>query len=322
MGLQIGGVRLKNCVLAAPMAGVTDKAFRILAKEAGCGLVYTEMISDKALVFGNRHTIGMLNLEGEEKPLAVQIFGSEPAVMAQAARIVAEEGADIIDINMGCPTPKIIKNGEGSALMRCPEQATEIAASVVAAVKVPVTVKMRRGWDDAHQNALELALLLEKTGVAAVTIHGRTRDQFYSGKADRQVITDLRRMLKIPIIGNGDIWEPEDAQRMLQETGCAGVMIGRGSMGNPWLFSRTVALLEGRCLTMPTPVERITMAIRHFHLLIEFKGADKAVREMRKHAAWYLKGLRDAARLREKVNQINTVGEFGQVLETWLETYS
>lgn len=313
--LQIGNVVLENPVVAAPMAGITDKAYRILAKEAGCGLVYTEMVSDQALLYGNPKTCRLLDITGEVRPLSVQIFGSNPGYMACAAEIVESRGAGIIDINMGCPTPKIVKNGEGAALMREPGKAVRIVRAVVSRVKVPVTVKMRKGWDENNVNAVELAKRVVDAGAAAVAVHGRTRSQFYSGRADWSIIRDVKQAVGVPVIGNGDIWNPADAGRMLAETGCDAVMIGRGALGNPWLFTRTVHYLQmGELLPEPEPAQRVAVALRHFELLIGFKGEAVAVREMRKHAAWYTRGMAGAARLRDRVNQCRSREELIEVL--------
>ena len=313
--MRIGSVVLDNPVVAAPMAGITDKAYRILAKEAGCGLVCTEMVSDQALLYGNPKTCLILNITGEVRPLCVQIFGSDPGYMADAAEIVESRGADIIDINMGCPTPKIVKNGEGSALMQNTGKAVEIVRAVTRRIKVPVTVKMRKGWDENSVNAVEVAKLVVDAGAAAVTVHGRTRSQFYSGRADWGIIEAVKRGVSVPVIGNGDIWDPVDAERMLAVTGCDAVMIARGALGNPWLFARTAHYLRtGEKLPGPGPEERVDMALRHFDLLIKFKGEAVAVREMRKHAAWYIKGLAGAARLRDRINLCRSTEEMRHVL--------
>ena len=317
--LQIGTVKINNQVISAPMAGITDRAYRILAKESGCGLVCTEMISDQALLYGNPKTNILLDCRGESPPISMQIFGSNPDYMARAAQITESRGASIIDINMGCPTPKIVKNGEGSALMKKPKLAQEIISSVVQSVRVPVTVKIRKGWDESSLNAVEMALLAEKAGAAAVTVHGRTRSQFYSGKADWDIIKSVKQAVAIPVIGNGDIQVPVDAARMLDHSGCDAVMIGRASLGNPWIFSSTVHYLTfGEELPAPTPRQKLSMALRHLELLVELKGEYIAIREMRKHAAWYTKGLREAARMREKINRAVTLVEIRVLLDNFM----
>ncbi len=313
--MKIGSVQLENSVVAAPMAGVTDKAFRILAKEAGCGLVCTEMVSDQALLYGNPKTLKLLDLSGEMPPVCVQIFGSQPAFLARAAQLAEERGAAIIDINMGCPTPKIVKNGEGAALMRDPAKAARIVREVAGAVSVPVTVKMRKGWDEGSVNAVEVAKRVEEAGAKAVTVHGRTRVQFYSGRADWQIIAEVKKAVRVPVIGNGDIWTPQDALAMLVETGCDGVMIGRAALGNPWIFSRTVHYLKtGEILPEPSLEERVSAALRHACLLAEIKGEKIAVLEMRKHASWYIKGVRGAAGLREKIVRAQGIDELKEIL--------
>ncbi len=313
--MKIGDLVLENPVISAPMAGITDKAFRILAKEAGCSLVYTEMISDQALLYGNPKTCALLDISGEDGPVCIQLFGSDAGYMAEAAEIIAGRGARMIDINMGCPTPKIVKNGEGAALMKDPDKAAEIVKAIVNRLEIPVTVKMRKGWDESSVNAVEMAGLMESAGVAAITVHGRTRSQFYSGKADWGIIAAVKQAVDIPVIGNGDIWAPQDARLMLAQTGCDGVMIGRASLGNPWIFRQTLHYLQtGEMLLGPTLEERVTMALRHFDLLIKNKGENVAVREMRKHTAWYIKGLRGAARLREAVNRAETQEEIKNLL--------
>jgi len=301
---RIGKVQIENPVAAAPMAGVTGRAYRILAREHGCGLVCTEMISDQALIYGNPKTHTLLDRRGEQGPVSVQLFGSNVAYMAKAAEIVAGLGADIIDLNMGCPTPKIVRNGEGAALMQTPALAAAIVSAVAERVSCPVTVKMRKGWDENSVNAVAFAKLMVEAGAAAVTVHGRTRSQFYSGAADWDIIRQVREALSVPVIGNGDVTGPEEAARMLEETGCAAVMIGRASMGNPWIFSQVVQYLAtGEMLPGPTPEMRRAAAVRHYELLAQTKGEQIANREMRKHLAWYTKGLRGAARLRGAINQ-------------------
>lgn len=315
--MKIGTVELANRVFAAPMAGVTDKAFRLLLRKMGCGLIVTEMASAKALQYSNRETYGILDLTGEDGPIAVQLFGSDPWVMAQGAQIAVEAGAAIVDINMGCPTPKIVKNGEGSALMKDTPLAARITGAVVRAVDVPVTVKMRKGWDENSVNAVELALAVEAAGAAAVAVHGRTRNQFYSGSADWDIIAQVKAALKIPVVGNGDIRSPEDAGRMLETTGCDAVMIGRACMGNPWIFSRTIAYLEeGRLVPEPVWQDRIEMALKHLRLAVAFKGEKTALLEMRKHLAWYTKGFRGAARIRETINRTDDLEDLVHLLET------
>ena len=313
--MKIGPVQLENPVIAAPMAGITDKAYRLLAKEAGCGLVCTEMVSDQALLYGNPKTCSLLDSSGEKGPVSVQIFGSNSEYMARAAEIVESRGTVLIDLNMGCPTPKIVKNGEGSALMRDPEKAAGIVSSVVSRVKVPVTVKMRKGWSEDNVNAVELARLVTGAGAAALTVHGRTRSQFYAGKADWGIIAAVKRAVRVPVIGNGDIWAPPDAMAMIEQTGCDGVMIGRAALGNPWIFTRTVHYLKtGELLPGPTSEERIATALRHLDLLVRFKGEKVAVWEMRKHAAWYTRGLRNSARLRESINKAQSKEEIKDIL--------
>lgn len=322
--MRIGTITLANPVVLAPMAGVTDLPFRLLAKEMGCGLVVSEMISDNGLIYDNVHTKKMLAIDEQERPVALQIFGSDPERMGQAARIVAKAGADIIDINMGCPTAKIVKNGEGSALMRNPELAGRIIAAVAAAAgHVPVTVKIRKGWDDKTVNAVEMAKVAEQAGAAAVAVHGRTREQFYSGKADWNSIREVKQAVQIPVIGNGDIRTPQDAARMLTETGCDGIMIGRGAQGNPWIF-RQVAhyLATGEILPAPNLGERIAMLLRQLDMLVEHKGEYIGIREMRSHAAWYTKGLPKSAELRLKFNQALTKKDFVHIMEVYRESLS
>lgn len=316
--MRIGSLELANPVISAPMSGISDKTFRLLAEEAGCGLVYTEMISVNALAYDSRRTKLMFDLSGEKGPTCVQIFGSEPERMASAAKAARAAGSDVVDINMGCPAPKVVKNFEGCALMTNLPLAGKIIEAVVRAVDIPVTVKMRKGWSAESVNAVELAMIAESYGISAVTIHGRTRDQFYSGKADWDFIGMAKTKVSIPVIGNGDIFDPVDALEMMQQTGCDGVMIGRGAMGNPWLFRRSIKLLEtGQLMPGPGCDEKIQMALLHLKRVVSDKGEDKAVREMRKHIAWYLKGLRDSAKIREAVNKTTTANGLVTILEQY-----
>lgn len=313
--MKIGNVALVNPVLTAPMAGITDKAFREILKKMGAGMVSTEMVSDKALTYGNRHTLELLDIEGDGYPVCVQIFGSEPDVMAEAAQIVESRGAHVIDINMGCPAPKIICNGEGSALMKNPELAGKIVKAVVNSVKVPVTVKMRKGWDGNSVNAVQVAQIAEDMGAKAVTVHGRTRDQFYSGRADWDIIAAVKKAVQIPVVGNGDIWAEEDARQMMETTGCDGVMIARGMLGNPWLVQKTVNILHGNLASdSPGISDKMQMAREHLHRVVELKEEIMGVKQMRKHLAWYIRGIRDAARIRTEINRLTKKQEIDNLL--------
>lgn len=304
---SIGKVTLENRVIQAPMAGVSDRAFRILSRSFGCGLTFSEMISDKGLVYGQKRTFELVDTGSEMRPIAVQIFGAQPDYVAKAAQIVENLGADIIDINMGCPASKVVKNGEGAALLQDIPLAEQIIKAVVEAVKVPVTVKMRKGWSHEDQSCVRLAEAAQQAGACAVTIHPRARVQFYAGQSDWDTIKKVKERLDIPVIGNGDIWQAEDAVKMMEQTGCDAVMIGRGSMGNPFIFRETVALLErGEKIEPPTVEERLSVAVKHLDLAIADKGEEIAVREMRKHMCWYIKGLRGAARIRADINKACT----------------
>jgi len=318
--MQIGNIVVDNPVVLAPMAGVTDKAFRILVKEQGCGLICTEMVSAKALTYRNERTFELINLRDELPPISVQIFGSEPSIMSEGAKIVEEHGANIIDINMGCPVPKVVKNSEGSALMLDPDLAYTIVEKVVQSVKVPVTVKIRRGWDGDNINAVEFAKSMESAGASLIAVHGRTRCQMYSGTSDWNIIKAVKEAVKVPVIGNGDIFSAKDALRMFKETECDAVMAGRGAMGNPWLFAQITALvLKGEEIPPPSLTDRIIMAIKHAELSVKYKEEKIAVKEMRKHIGWYFKGLPHGAKMRDTVNKMSTLDDLKKLLYGYLD---
>jgi nifR3 family TIM-barrel protein len=314
--IKLGNIILKNNVIMAPMAGITDTAYRVLLEEMGVALVSTEMVSAKGIFYNNKNNHLILQTAEDEHPIAVQLFGSDPMIMARMAEKIASD-FDVIDVNMGCPVPKIVNNGEGSALMKKPELAFQILDMMVRVLSpMPVTVKFRKGFDDQHVNAVEFAKMAEQAGVAAITLHGRTRAQMYSGQADWDMIRQVKEAVGIPVFGNGDIFTPEDAKRMMDETGCDGVAIARGAKGNPWLIRRTVHYLEtGELLPEPTPKERKAMAVRHAELAVKYKGEKLAIPEMRKHLAWYTTGLPGAAKLRAEMNIISTLDELRAFVE-------
>lgn len=314
--LRIRNVELDNNLILAPMAGVTDLPFRLLCKEQGCGLLYTEMVSAKAIQYHNKNTLDLLKTEPGERPIALQLFGSEPEVLAEAACMLSEGPYDIFDINMGCPVPKIVNNGEGSALMKNPQLAEKIVSAVEKAVKQPVTVKFRKGFTEDDINAVEFAKRMEQAGAAAVAVHGRTRQQYYSGKADWEIIRQVKEAISIPVIGNGDIVSPESAKQMLEETGCDGLMIGRGVRGNPWLFRQILDYLEkGIYNPAPTAQEVKEMILRHGRIQLACKGEYIGIREMRKHVAWYTAGFPHSAALRNEVNKVETFEELSVLME-------
>lgn len=313
--MKIGNVELKNNVVMAPMAGVTDIAYRIILEEMGVGLATTEMVSAKGLYYKNRNNHIILQKAPGEYPLAVQLFGSDPIIMSNMALKIADD-YDIIDVNMGCPVNKVVSNGEGSALMKNPEKAYSVLHAMCALVPKPVTVKFRKGYDEEHVNAVEFAKMAEDAGVAAITIHGRTRSQMYSGKADWDIIREIKEAVHIPVIGNGDIFTPEDAGRMIRETGCDGVAIARGAKGNPWLIRRTVRYLkDGTLLPEPEPDEKKEVIRRHAELMIKYKGEKMAMPEMRSHLAWYTAGIPGSAAVRNEMNQVSTMDELLHLLD-------
>ncbi len=308
--LKIGNVELENNILLAPMAGITDLAFRKVCKENNCGLVETEMVSAKAVYYNDEKTMKMLNMEGEKRPVSIQIFGNDPEVMIAATKIL-DGKSELLDINMGCPAPKVVKNGDGSKLLLDLDLVEKIVKSVVSVSKVPVTVKMRTGWDENTIVAEEAAKIIEKSGASAITIHGRTRSEFYSGKANLDLIKRVKEAVNIPVIGNGDVIDGISAKEMFEKTGVDGIMIGRGTLGNPWIFKHIIHYLEtGENLPSESNEEKLATIIKHFNLLLEEKGEYTAVREIRKHAAWYVKNMKDASKFKCEVNKIEKAEDF------------
>lgn len=317
MRLKIGTVELENNVILGPMAGVTDLPFRLLCREQGAGLVCMEMVSAKAVFYGNRNTKELLQVNPGERPVSLQLFGSDPEILSDIAARLEEGPYDLFDLNMGCPVPKVVKNGEGSALMKDPKLVERILSSMVRALKKPVTVKIRKGFNDESVNAVEIARIAEGCGAAAVAVHGRTREQYYSGKADWEIIRQVKEAVSIPVIGNGDVDSPEAAKRMLAETGCDGVMVARGAKGNPWIFKRITEYLEtGRIPSKPSREEVKAMMLRHGEMMVEFKGEAAAMREMRKHVAWYTAGWPHSAALRNDINAVETMEALRELIET------
>lgn len=315
--MKIGNVELLNNVFLAPMAGVTDMTFRRICKRYGAGLVYSEMISAKGLYYNDKKTAELMLIDTDERPCAIQIFGSDPDIMAEIVPKVMEYKPELIDINMGCPTPKIVNNGDGSALLKNPELIGEIVRKVSDASPVPVTVKIRKGWDS--QNAVETAKIIEANGAAAIAVHGRTRAQFYSGTADWDIIREVKNTVKIPVIGNGDIWRAEDAKRLIDHTGCDAVMVARGAQGNPFIFRQINELLtKGEVSYTPTPKERLVEALEHVEALVLAKGEERGIKESRKHIAWYIKGLSNASRLKGEIFKICDIASMRSVLTEYI----
>ena len=316
--LSIGSVNLPNNLILAPMAGVTDLPFRLLCKEQGAGLLCMEMVSAKAILYKNKNTEELLSIDSRENPVSLQLFGSDPDIVSQIAHSIEDRPFDILDFNMGCPVPKIVGNGEGSALMKNPKLAEEIISKTVKAVKKPVTVKIRKGFDDDHVNAVEMAKIAESAGASAVAVHGRTREQFYSGKADWDIIRQVKEAVSIPVIGNGDLLSAQDVIAMGEQTGCDGFMIGRGAQGNPWIFKQILHFFEtGEHLAKPDMEEVSRMILRHAKMMLEFKGEYIGIREIRKHAAWYTAGYPNSYKLRVLINAVESYEDLERLLFEW-----
>jgi nifR3 family TIM-barrel protein len=316
--LQIGSVTLPNNLILAPMAGVTDLPFRLLCKEQGAGLLCMEMVSAKAILYKNRNTEALLSIDTRENPVSLQLFGSDPDIIAQIAHQIEDRPFDILDINMGCPVPKIVNNGEGSALMKNPRLAGEIIEKTVKAIKKPVTVKIRKGFDDDHVNAVEMAQIAEAAGAAAIAVHGRTREQYYSGKADWDIIRRVKEAVSIPVIGNGDLLTADDVIAMQEQTGCDGFMIARGAQGNPWIFRQILHYFEtGEHLQKPAFAEVTQMVLRHARMMLDYKGEYIGIREIRKHAAWYTAGYPHSSQLRAAINHVESYEDLQKTLTEW-----
>lgn len=315
MRIKIGKVELENQVILAPMAGVTDLPFRLLCKEQGAGLLSMEMVSAKAISFHNKNTESLMEIDKREHPIALQLFGSDPDLISEVAKSIEDRPFDILDINMGCPVPKVVNNGEGSALMKNPRLIGEIVEKTVRAIKKPVTVKIRKGFQESCINAVEVAKIAQESGASAIAVHGRTREQYYHGTADWDIIRQVKQAVKIPVIGNGDVVSPETAKAMLEQTGCDAVMVGRAAKGNPWIFRQIVHYLEtGQKLEKPEIEEVKQMMLRHARMQISYKGGFTGIREMRKHIAWYTAGYPNSAKLRNQINQVERIEEMEQLI--------
>lgn len=321
LGFKIGDVEIKGRLVLGPMAGVTDLPFRVLCKEKGAALTYTEMVSAKGFKYKNKNTEELLTVDDRERPASLQIFGSDPDIMGEMAEQISERNFDILDVNMGCPVPKVVNNGEGSALMKEPEKIAEIVRSLKKYSKKPVTIKIRAGFTVENKNAVEVAKIAEQAGVDAIAVHGRTRSQYYSGKADWNIIKEVKKAVSVPIIGNGDVFTELDAKKMLEETGCDGIMIARGARGNPWIFNRINHYLEkGEILPHPAPDEFLSLILRQAKWMIEYKGEYIGVREMRKHIAWFTAGYPNSTRLRGEVNTLESFDDLKRLMENYVDS--
>ncbi|WP_097015778.1 tRNA dihydrouridine synthase DusB [Anaerocolumna aminovalerica] len=321
MSLMIGDIKIDGNLVLGPMAGVTDLPFRLLCKEQGADLIYTEMVSAKGIQYNNKNTEKLLEVAEGERPVSLQLFGSDPYIMSETAKRIEDKNFDILDINMGCPVPKVVNNGEGSGLMKNPKLVGEIVHAVSSAIKKPLTVKIRKGFTESTTNAVEIAKIAEANGAAAVAVHGRTREQYYSGEADWKIIKAVKEAVSIPVIGNGDVITPESATALINETGCDAVMIARGARGNPWIFSQIKEYYQtGKIPKKPTPQEAVDMMLRHARMSIDYKGEYTGIREMRKHIAWYTTGYPLAAKLRNRVNEIESIEQLQELLFEYLKS--
>ena len=320
MSLKIGNITVDGNLALGPMAGVTDLPFRVLCKEQGADLIYTEMVSAKGIYYKNKNTDALLEIREDERPVALQLFGCDPEIMGSMAAQIEHRNFDILDINMGCPVPKVVNNGEGSALLKTPELAGKVVESIATSIKKPVSVKFRIGYDEIDKNIVDFAKRMEASGAQLIAVHGRTRAQYYSGTANWDVIRQVKEAVSIPVLGNGDVFTPQDAKAMLEQTGCDGIMIARGVRGNPWLFKQVKAYLEkGEAIPKPSCEELVKMVLRHGKLQVEWKGENIGIKEMRKHVAWYTTGYKNSAKLRGRVNEINTYTDLEEVMYAFLD---